>query len=150
MPWKEIGVVEKRAQFVEQWLAQEWTMTELCARHGISRQTGYDTLARYQQSGWEGLEPHSRAPWRHPNQTAVEVEQRIVELRRQHMRWEPRKLKRVLEDRDLQIPLDVSMLDTLPLAAILGPDGVVQEGMRAESRTQSEFAQLRYLTRLKY
>jgi hypothetical protein len=36
-----------------------------------------------------------------------------------------------LPDPQLQIPLDVSVLDTLALAEILGPEGVVQEGMRA-------------------
>ncbi len=81
MPWKVSGVVEKRRQFVEQWLSEEWTMTELCARHGISRQAGYNTLARYQQAGWEGVEERSRAPRRHPNQTAAEIERQIVELR---------------------------------------------------------------------
>jgi len=97
MPWKVSGVVEKRRQFVEQWLSEEWTMTELCARHGISRQAGYNTLARYQQAGWEGVEERSRAPRLHPNQTAAEIERQIVELRHEHMRWGPRKLKAVLE-----------------------------------------------------
>ena len=36
-----------------------------------------------------------------------------------------------IPDQQLQIPLDVSVLDTLALAEILGPEGVVQEGMRA-------------------
>lgn len=36
-----------------------------------------------------------------------------------------------IPDLQLQVPLDVSVLDTLALAAILGPDSVVQEGMRA-------------------
>jgi transposase InsO family protein len=103
MPWKVIGIVEKQKQFVEQWLSQEWTMTELCERHGISRQAGYNTVARYQQAGWEGLEPGRRAPLRHPNQTSAELEQRIVELRREHMRWGPRKLKAVLERRRPQV-----------------------------------------------
>jgi transposase InsO family protein len=89
--------VEKRRLFVEQWLSEEWTMTELCAWHGISRQAGYNTLARYQHAGWEGLEACNRAPRRHPNQTSSEIEQQIVELRHQHMRWGPRKLKVVLE-----------------------------------------------------
>jgi len=103
MPWKEIGIVEKQTQFVEQWLSQEWTMTELCERHGISRQAGYNTVGRYQQAGWKGLEPRRRAPRRHPNQTSAELEQRIVELRREHMRWGPRKLKVVLERRRPQV-----------------------------------------------
>jgi transposase InsO family protein len=97
MPWKVSGVVEKRKQFVEQWLAKNWTMTELCARHGISRQTGYDTVVRYQRDGWKGLEGGSRAPRRHPNQTPPAMEQQIVELRHEHMRWGPRKLKVVLQ-----------------------------------------------------
>jgi putative transposase len=103
MPWKEIGIVEKQKQFVKRWLSQEWTMTELCEWHGISRQAGYKTVARYQQAGWEGLEPRSRAPRRHPNQTSAELEQRIMELRREHMRWGPRKLKAVLERRRPQL-----------------------------------------------
>ncbi|HEV2397869.1 MAG TPA: IS481 family transposase, partial [Candidatus Sulfotelmatobacter sp.] len=97
MPWKVSGVVEKRRQFVAEWLTERWTMTELCARHGISRQAGYNTVIRYQQAGWDALEERSRAPRRHPNQTAAEIERQVVELRQEHMRWGPRKLKVVLE-----------------------------------------------------
>ena len=96
MPWKVSGVVETRRGFIQEWLSQQWTMTELCARHGISRQAGYNTRERFREQGWEGLEERSRAPWRHPNQTAAEIEQGIVELRQKHMRWGPRKLKVVL------------------------------------------------------
>jgi len=97
MPWKVSGVVEKRKQFMEVWLSKEWTMTELCLRHEISRQAGYNTIARYQREGWLGLEEQSRAPRRHPNQTSEKIEQQIVEQRQAHMRWGPRKLKAVLE-----------------------------------------------------
>ncbi len=97
MPWKVSGVVERRRQFVAEWLTENFTMTELCARHGISRQAGYNTLERYEQAGGEGLEEQSRAPRQHRNQTPVEIEQQIVELRHEHMRWGPRKLKAVLE-----------------------------------------------------
>ena len=97
MPWKVSGVVEKRRQFVAEWLTERWTMTELCARHGISRQAGYNTVTRYQQAGWDALEERSRAPRHHPNQTATEIERQVVELRQEHMRWGPRKLKVVLE-----------------------------------------------------
>lgn len=97
MPWKVSGVVEKRKQFVQEWLSENWSMTELCARHGISRQAGYNTVERYAQAGWEGLQEQNRAPRQHPNQTPAEIEQPIVELRHEHMRWGPRKLKAVLE-----------------------------------------------------
>ena len=82
---------------MQEWQTENWTMTELCARHGISRQAGYNTRKRYEQGSWEGLAAQSRAPRRHPNQTAPEIEQQIVELRQEHMRWGPRKLKAVLK-----------------------------------------------------
>jgi putative transposase len=92
--------VEKRKEFVEQWLSGEFSMTELCAFHQISRQCGYETVARYMREGGLGLEESSRAPLRHPNQTPAEIQQRILALRQAHMRWGPRKLKTVLERED--------------------------------------------------
>src|SRR5579864_6650499 len=103
MPWKVSGVVDKRRVFVEQWLTENWTMTELCARQGISRQAGYDTVDRYQREGWPGLAERSRAPHSHSNQMSAETEQQIVELRQQHMRWGPRKLKVVLQRQQPQL-----------------------------------------------
>ena len=72
-------------------------MTECCERYGISRQTGYELVQRYRQEGEGGLEEHSRAAHRHPNQTAEAVQEQVLALRRIHPRWGPRKLKRRLE-----------------------------------------------------
>ena len=62
MPWKVSGAVEKRKAFVEEGLTGEWTMTELCARHAVSRQTGYNTVVRYQSAGWESMEERRLRP----------------------------------------------------------------------------------------
>src|SRR5580698_5973744 len=35
--------------------SENWSFAELCRRRGISRQTGYKWLARYQQEGADGL-----------------------------------------------------------------------------------------------
>jgi putative transposase len=72
-------------------------MTDLCAIYGIARETGYYWLRRYQQGGLEALRDRGRAPERHPNQTPERTERAVLELRREHMSWGPRKLKRVLE-----------------------------------------------------
>lgn len=72
-------------------------MSELCRRFGISRETGYVWLRRFRQTGFGGLIEHSRAVHRHANQTPKDIEQMILELRQAHMRWGPRKLKRILE-----------------------------------------------------
>lgn len=73
------------------------SMTELCHRFGISRETGYVWLRRFHQTGSAGLTQLSRAAHRHANQTPKDIEQMILELRQAHMRWGPRKLKRILE-----------------------------------------------------
>jgi transposase InsO family protein len=98
MPWKVSGVVERRKQFVLEYATGQWTMTELCQMHGISRPTGYEVLRRYEEGGELGLEEQSRAPTRHPNQTPAEMEQQVLQLRRQRPRWGPRTLRQRLRD----------------------------------------------------
>src|SRR5216684_164550 len=51
MPWKVSGVVERRKQFLAEYEAGESTMWDLCRAYGISRQTGYEVLRRYQSGG---------------------------------------------------------------------------------------------------
>src|SRR6266540_3178109 len=97
MPWKASSVVEARTRFVLEHERGLCTMTELCRIYGIARETGYYWLRRYGEGGLEGLRDRARAPHRHPNQTTEEVEQAVLELRRGHMSWGARKLKRVLE-----------------------------------------------------
>ena len=50
-------------------------------------------LARSREQGAEGLEERSRAPVRHPNQTAAEIEAQVLKLRAAHPKWGPRKLR---------------------------------------------------------
>jgi transposase InsO family protein len=89
--------MEEKLRFVYDYERDEETMTELCARYGIARETGYVWLRRYRERGVGGLVELNRAAERHPNQTPAEIEQAVLELRQAHMRWGPRKLKRVLE-----------------------------------------------------
>jgi transposase InsO family protein len=100
MPWKVSGVVEERTRFVLEYESGRYTMAELCRHYEIARKTGYKWVERREQQGLEGLKDGSRGPLRHPNQTPRQIEEWILELRRGHMRWGPRKLKRVLEEMD--------------------------------------------------
>ena len=88
--------MEEKLRFIFRHDAGE-SMTELCHRFGISRETGYIWLRRFRLAGVDGLKEHSRATHRHVNQTPEGIEQMILELRQAHMRWGPRKLKRILE-----------------------------------------------------
>jgi putative transposase len=97
MPWKTSSVMEEKLRFVFEYQRDEQTMTELCARFGICRDTGYVWLRRFRLHGVQGLVELNRAAERHPNQTPAELERSVLELRQSHMTWGPRKLKRVLE-----------------------------------------------------
>jgi transposase InsO family protein len=72
-------------------------MSELCQRYEISRETGYVWLRRYRAAGVAGVVERSRAARRHVNQTPEDLERMVLDLRQAHMRWGPRKLKRILE-----------------------------------------------------
>lgn len=78
-----------------------WTMTELCARYGISRNTGYKWLERYRAHGVRGLLEHSRAPKSSPQATSEDVVQLILA---EHARfgWGARKILKRLPTRDPQ------------------------------------------------
>ncbi len=89
--------MEEKLRFVFEYEQRQRSMTELCASYEISRETGYVWLRRYRAMGVSGLVERSRAALRHPNQTAAEIEEMVLELREAHMSWGARKLKRVLE-----------------------------------------------------
>ena len=100
MPWKETCVVDEKMAFIGEWLRGELAMTVLCARYGISRDTGYRLVERYQREGPEGLKPRSRAPHRHGLAMAEEIAAAIVSLRRRRPYWGPKKLRAVLQRGD--------------------------------------------------
>jgi transposase InsO family protein len=89
--------MEEKLRFVFEYEQGHRSMTELCQRYEIARETGYVWVRRYRERGLGGLVERSRAAWRHGNQTAAEIEQMVLELRQAHMRWGPRKLKWILE-----------------------------------------------------
>jgi len=94
MPWKETHVEEERMRFVAGWLDEdsEWTMRELCEAFGVSRKTGYKWIERYAVSGLEGLRDQSRAAKTHPNALAAALVEHLLEVRRRHRFWGPRKI----------------------------------------------------------
>jgi transposase len=91
MAWKASGVVDQRRKFVRGYESGEWTMAELCRMYEISRESGYKWIKRMGAEGEQGLEDRSRAPRCHPNQTDANIEQQVLELRRRHATWGPRK-----------------------------------------------------------
>lgn len=102
MPWKESKALDERKRFIEEWKKGEEDFAELCRQYGIARQTGYKWTTRYAQEGEAGLEEHSRVPQHCPHALRQPVMEAIIELRQQHPRWGPRKLRAYLQTRQPQ------------------------------------------------
>ena len=97
MPWKARTALEQRKEFIAEWQLQLDGFAELCRKYGISRPTGYKWVERHRDHGEAGLEDESRAPHQSPQAMSAAVAARVIELRQQHPRWGPRKLRAYLE-----------------------------------------------------
>jgi transposase InsO family protein len=86
--------------FVADFLRGDEPMTVLCARYGISRETGYVWKRRYELDGPIGLEDRSRAPHRHGRATPADLMVRLMELRKRKPYWGPKKLMPILRAED--------------------------------------------------
>jgi len=84
--------MDERRRFIGDHAHGLYDMTELSARYGISRKTGYKWLARFEAEGRAGLVDRSHAPHACPHRISREVAQLIVAARGAHPSWGPRKL----------------------------------------------------------
>lgn len=96
MPWKEVLQMDEKLRFVSLMQSDDWTIKELCEEFGVSRKTGYKWINRYHQYGIKGLGDRSRSPVRQPGRTSMEVERKLVAIKRKHRTWGPKKIQEVL------------------------------------------------------
>lgn len=87
----ELTVVEQRYRAVLAVL-EGASVVEVASRFEVHRQTVHRWLRRYEQSGLAGLADRSHRPVSCPHQMPVEVEVQILEWRRRHPGWGPRRL----------------------------------------------------------
>lgn len=99
MPWSEMNALALRELFAKEAVLGREPMSELCSRFGISRKTGYKWKKRFIQLGLSGLVDLSTAPKNHPNRVPQHIEDLLVEARKRHPRWGPKKIIPWLEQR---------------------------------------------------
>ncbi len=131
MTWKETDPVRERRKFVELYLRRRYDMRTLCSLFGISRKTGYKFVARFAEGGWETLEDRSRAAHIHPNATEETIVERLLEAKRAHPRWGPKKLLDFLRAEDTET--DWPAISTA--GAILKREGLVKPRRRRRGIT---------------
>jgi putative transposase len=91
--------MDERARVIDAYRTGGFTVTELCARFGISRRIGYKWLARYDAEGKAGLRDRSRAPHHCPHRIDDAVAALLVATRRKRRAWGPEKLLAYLRPR---------------------------------------------------
>jgi transposase InsO family protein len=98
--------MSEKQRFFEANESRDVPFSALCAQFGISRKTGYKWLERYREFGRSGLADQSRAPLRHPNETPEDVVAALLEVRRAHPTWGPRKIAAWLQrhEPDVRVP----------------------------------------------
>lgn len=87
-----------KVEFVERAQKGE-KLSKLCREFGISRTTGHKWVRRYREQGYAGLEEQTRRPKSAPLATAEELVVAVLESRRAHPSWGPKKLEVVLRRR---------------------------------------------------
>ena len=92
MPWLETVPMEQRERFVTECQRGLYDKSELCARYGISRKTGYKRLARFAAGGRAALEDRSHAPHVCPHRIPEAVATLLCAARTAHPSWGPAKL----------------------------------------------------------
>jgi transposase InsO family protein len=118
----EYRVVEQRYDAVMEVLRDGRTVTEVAERWGVSRQSLYSWLGRYQAGGLEGLADRSHRPRSCPHQIPAAVEVRICELRRRHPDWGPRRLHHELGRDGLEpVPSRSAIYRTLVRQQLIEP-----------------------------
>jgi transposase InsO family protein len=103
MPWQEMSPVDRRLQFMSEYLTGLFTMTELTAQYGVSRKTGYKWVERYEADGPRALEDRSRRPHSHPATTEAALVDALVAVRRRHPRWGAKKLLAIVRQQAPQV-----------------------------------------------
>jgi putative transposase len=135
--------MDERLQFVARRLAGEG-MAELCREFGISRKTGYKIFDRYQECGIHGLTDRGRRPYRYANRLPFQVENFILNVKREHPSWGARKIREQLIRRFSGIPIPAKST----IHAVLDRYGLVERRGRVRRRAQGTQidATLRYPT----
>ena len=98
MPWDTKDTMSLREEFVRLARQDGANRRALCQRFGISPQTAYKWLARFEAEGLPGLSDRSRRPRCSPAQTPDDLAMAVVELRTAHPAWGGRKISRRLQD----------------------------------------------------
>ena len=117
-------MAEQRYRAVLAVISDGRTIKETAAAVGVSRQTLHAWLAKYEAGGLEQLGDGSHRPRRCPHQIPAVVEVAVLEARRAHPSWGPRRIAVVINRRlGVGSVTESSVYRCLRRAGLIEPDG---------------------------
>jgi transposase InsO family protein len=121
---RELSVAEQRYQAVLAVIKDGRTVIETAAAVGVSRQTLHAWLVKYEAGGLEGLVDGSHRPVGCPHQMPAVVEAAVLEARRRHPSWGPRRIAVEVSRAGLGMAVtESSVYRCLRRAGLVEPDG---------------------------
>lgn len=105
MPFRESTRMDERYEFVVSHRSGAFTMSELCARYGVSRPTGYKWLERYAEEGLLGLRDRSRAAHHCPHRMSPQMQAQLLAQRTARPHFGARKILNAMARRDPTLAL---------------------------------------------
>ena len=116
-------MVEQRYQAVLAVVGDGRSVKEVAGQVGVARQTLHRWLARYELAGLEGLADRSHRPAGCPHQMPAAVEAAVLEMRRTHVGWGPRRIAHELARRGHgPAPSESAVYRCLVRAGLVEPD----------------------------
>ncbi len=89
MPFRETCAMEERIAMLTEYEAGHWSVSELCRRHGVSRDTFYVWRARRASGDPDWFKDRSHAPRTCPHRTPSDKEEALLAARREFPHFLP-------------------------------------------------------------
>jgi putative transposase len=105
MPWKETCLMDEKIKFIAMAKSGLYSFASTCRRFEISREAGYELIARYEAEGERALVPRSRAPHTHPNAVSGSIAKALLDAKATYVRFGPRKVRDFLVMKGWRGPL---------------------------------------------
>ena len=123
MPFAETCRMEERVRMLLEYDTGNWSVSELCRRYGISRDTFYEWHRRRESGVADWFADRSHAPLSPPRATQAELKDAIISMRRRFPHLGPRKLlpKLAREAPELAWPAASTIGEILKQAGLITP-----------------------------
>jgi transposase InsO family protein len=123
MPFAETCRMEERVRMLSDYATGNWSVSELCRRYGVCRDTFYAWRRRRESGAADWFVDRSHAPLHSPQATQAELKDAIISMRRRFPYLGPRKVLTKLEREapELAWPAASTIGDILKHAGLITP-----------------------------